>query len=407
MPANKQFKIKMFAIYAVISTHRRKEDAITAQQIAEILESQNIACTVSAVHREVDEINEYFFKYYPLDDTNARNDKGETKKVIIRYSSSHNEFYYYFNEYSPYAKGAGAKEKLSSGELRFLYDAVYAANFIPYDMAEELADKIARLAPCGEKKYFVKYADDDRKNRHLINKGIFITADAVCRAIDQKSFVTFTYHIFDCNNELKPRRAGKDGEGVKKVDIKIYNIYPVALVVNAGYYYMCGIPDKWNNADDMVRVYRLDRIKGIAIKEKEKNIFGEEYQIKLTGDQINVINAYKTTDEQYQLTGGRMWHGKKKTVTIEFIEYLIGDIIDKFGINVKIRYVRTQQRGEGKFVKWFAVSYSIYITTDFFAWVFQFGKDMKITGDIENDFKKHLMEVADMYMQGGKLTVKR
>ncbi len=88
-----------------------------------------------------------------------------------------------------------------------------------------------------------------------------------------------------------------------------------------------------------------------------------------------------------------MYSGKLERVTIEFINPLLDAMIDRFGNdkeNATYYYVDE---------KHFAVSVKVEISEQFFGWLLEFGRRLKLTAprSAVDDFKAYMDKVREMY----------
>ena len=223
--------------------------------------------------------------------------------------------------YTEIKRGKGNKEnticsdfyllrEFDDSELRLLIDGLLFSKYIPYSQCKDLVKKLEKQS----NKYFksrIKYIQL-LKNDKQINKELFYTIDIIDEAIRKNKKVRFNYCTYNINGELVNRKneAGED---------KVYTVSPYHMVAaNSRYYLIC----QFDNHNNLANI-RVDRIKDIEIIDKKlvhnKN-FNEEYDLP-----------------KHMMEHLYMLSGDSKRVKFTFPEFLINDVVDWFGDNIKMK----------------------------------------------------------------------
>lgn len=225
-------------------------------------------------------------------------------------------------------------------ELKLLVDAVQSSRFISERKSRDIIEKLKKLT---------SNAHAEELDRQIItpstfkkdNSSVLYSIDAISEAIREKKRVQFI--MVDFNTEMRevPRHNGK-----------IHEISPYALLWNSDYYYMLGIPS--DTADGEVRTYRVDRMKNCSMIDKPS--MERPADFKLSKYQSRVFDMFTGQDAEVQLECSK--------------PYTMNYLIDRFGKDFKI--VATRQDGT------YIAKVMVDTSPTFYAWVFQFGGDIKI-----------------------------
>ena len=199
----------------------------------------------------------------------------------------------------------------TDAELRLLIDSLLFSKHIPYSQCKDLIDKLKSLSSA----YF------DAKVKHIrnlpenmpTNKQLFLTIEILDEAISKNRQVSFYYNEYGIDKKLHPRMSN-EGE------IREYIINPYQIVATNGRYYLICNYDDYDNVSN----YRLDKITNIRLLESPakpmKRVVGLEKGLNLPKHMAE--NIY-------------MFAGESISVKIRAQRYLVGQIIDWFGRDVK------------------------------------------------------------------------
>lgn len=203
------------------------------------------------------------------------------------------------------------EKDFTDSELRLLIDSLLFSKHIPYSQCKALIEKLEGLSNCYFKsrvKHIQTMPDTEPQNKQL-----FYTIEMLDKAIIKGRQVAFYYNEYHTDMKMYPRENEK-GEKRRY----IINPYQIAAI-NGRYYLICNY-DKYDN----VANYRLDRITDIEILpvpvKPMKKVKGLE----------NGLNLPKHMAEHIY-----MFTGESAAVTFRAKKYLVSEIIDWFGKDIK------------------------------------------------------------------------
>lgn len=228
-------------------------------------------------------------------------------------------------------------------ELKILIDAVQAASFITEKKSKVLIDKIASLGSSHRAEILKGNIVCFNTRKHT-NEKIFYSVDVLERAIQTQKKVIFYYYDL---NEL--------GEKIYRRDGHHYVVEPVALVFNEDNYYLMVYSSRHNGTAN----YRVDRMEAVEIIDEP-----------ITDQALLLRDSIGDYTEQ----AFKMYGGQPVDLTLQFDHKLIGVVYDKFGEDTKM--IRLNSNTCVATVK-------VQISPTFWGWIFQFGKQMRITSPEE------------------------
>lgn len=307
--ANKQ-KIKLLLIMDYLRRETDAEHPVTTNALIAYLQGLGISCDRRTLYQDIDLFNEFGFT---------------VKKKQVRHAMG-----YYLD-----------RERLTAPEMRFLTDAVEAADFLPAPQADKLKDKLGTLASS----LGIKPEEDALCFHEKPRTGadVFLNVRLLSRCLTEKKRAGFRYFDLDENRKPVFRKAGRR-----------YFTDPAALVYNEGYYYLVVYSEKY----DSLATYRVDRMTEIRLLEEP------------VSEKALLIRA--GVKERLQQTF-RMYGGEPCRVKLRFPQGLLGPVYDKFGESVKVKRL-----GEDEF----EAECEVQLSPTFYGWVFQFAGDMRILGSV-------------------------
>ncbi len=193
-------------------------------------------------------------------------------------------------------------------EILLLTDAVYSFPFIPAKQSQDLIEKLQKQVPAPLRKKY-KHLKVVRQDIKTNNKQIFYSISVLDSAVQNKKQVSFSYLQYGMDKKLYPRRK------------EPYVVNPYGMVyVNEHYYLICSMAGCEN-----ISFYRIDRIKDISVLENScRRNQHNKIEIK------NAVYAFS---------------GMPEDITICCDNIILSDVIDKFGINIKL-----QKKDEESFI---------------------------------------------------------
>lgn len=202
-----------------------------------------------------------------------------------------------------------AEREFEPSEIRLLMDSIYSNPSVPRRQTERLIKKIQGFLPEHKRRKY-KNLTVVRTARKTPNKEMFYNIEILDEAISKKKAVEFTYTRCTLDKKLTPRRERK------------YTVSPYAMAVtNEAYYLLCS--DGYHKD---ISHYRIDKIKNISIADSGFIPPPDGF------------DAAKHTDKSVLMYGGAL-----VTAELRCDNIIIGEVIDEFGRDVRIR-----DNGDGK-----------------------------------------------------------
>lgn len=189
------------------------------------------------------------------------------------------------------------------GEIRAIIDTFSYSTFIEPRMAEGIIKKCKNLQTVYENEKIENYRVYSPKGK-TNNVEVIKNIEDISNSIINKNKIKFEY--------WKYRIVG---DKVEKQIVSTPIVSPYAIIYDKQQFYMLGI--KAGNKE--LFHYRLDRIKNL----EELN---DKIKIRITEKDI----------EQYANTTVEVFSGNEEEIEAECDEYLLGEVIEKFGKNVEI-----------------------------------------------------------------------
>ena len=151
-----------------------------------------------------------------------------------------------------------------------------------------------------------------------------------------------------------------------------YAVSPYILLIDNGNYYMMAYDEKKQE----IRTYRIDRMKNVKVLP----------ELRVGAEAFSKIDV-----DNYLQKSFAMYHGTEERVEIQFVNFLLDTVVDKFG-KENVHYSKVDDRH-------FRVSARIEVSDQFFAWVSGFRKRAVITypPNVVKDYKKFLTDIQSKY----------
>lgn len=202
--------------------------------------------------------------------------------------------------------------KFLNGELRLLIDSVLLMDGLSKKDRISLINRIENLSS----KYFhseISKIDMDIYGK-VINREIILTLEEIGKAIANEKQVTF--HYCDC---------GIDGELDFRVDEngnkKQYTVNPYQIISRNGHSYLiCNLP----SYGDLTH-FRIDRIKDC-------------FKIDTISTPLRMLKGFENGImlSEYIKSHPNLWSGESMRVTFRCKQYMMNDVVDSFGTNLRI-----------------------------------------------------------------------
>ena len=270
-------KNEILFIINCLSSYSSKENPRTLKEIHKILTNEyNLGITSSALRKELE---------FLIKDNSPYKVSKETNKA------NYKERVYYL-----------VSESFELHELRYLMDAVSAARFISVDETRKLIYKLRALT-------------DEVTSRRLANELVAIDGKVainhfstniqmIHEAIKEKKCLKFQYGRYDVNKEFILSREGN-----------FYEVIPYGVIWSQEYYYLIGR----ERTKDIKVHYRIDRMSNVK-RTQHTGIAEAGFDLK-----------------KYVAQLFHMYSGETNNIAIEFDNHLINVVIDRFGLDAKVR----------------------------------------------------------------------
>ena len=282
-------KLKLLAILKIIN-NTDVHHPLTAPQIADKLKSVGIEAERKSICRDI----------------NALIDSGYN----IHLCTDKKQGYYW------------GDRDFANWELKILIDAVWQANFLDNEASVALSTKIRNLAS-DDGKRLLSAASPVKSSIKQGNPSIPKTIDTILNAITRHRKVQFQYSEHDTHLRKIFRKGGK-----------YYKVNPHTLVWQDNRYYLICSHDEYNN----LAPYRLDRMENIEFTEEPSREASE-----LVGPNSDLQIESRLSQGLHHYSGDKIW------LTILTWPYMIDEMVDYFGYDLKIK-MRGEQSEISMFV---------------------------------------------------------
>lgn len=254
------------------------------------------------------------------------------------------------------------KRLFTINELKFLVDSIATSKFLTEKKSKELINKVKSLGSSFDSQSFNRNVILDRRIKSMNDK-VFKNLDTIYAAIAANSQINFQYLHWNPQRKLVSK-AGK-----------IYMVSPYAVSLTDDNYYLIAFD---SNTSEL-RHYRIDKMQSVKIAE-------------VIREGKSLFQSFDIVDYSKKTFG--MFSGKEETVTLEVANSLAGVFIDRFGEAANIRQNFDNPNT-------FIVRITVYISPQFFAWIFGLGKDIKIISpkSVVNDFKIMTENILNNYRE--------
>lgn len=192
------------------------------------------------------------------------------------------------------------------------------------------------------------------------NSSIVYNIDFLDKAIRERKKVSFRYFLLDENKKKSYRSDGKR-----------YVFNPLAMIWNKDNYYLLCYDDK----HDGLSRYRIDRMDDVKVEE-ELRLEKEEFA------DFN-INIYRK--QIFSMFGGEL-----QEVEIQFDKEILGDIYDRFGLEIKIKKLDDTT---------FRTKINVQVSRTFFIWIVGTLGKVKVISPVSviEEFGKFVEQIKEIY----------
>ncbi len=241
-------------------------------------------------------------------------------------------------------------------ELKLLIDAVLSSKVISKAKADQLIEKLMKLAgPYEARKLKRNLVTDGRAKTD--NEQTFLIIDAINRAINENKKIRFKKVDYSRSKRRVLHNKGEE-----------YVFSPYSLVWDGDNYYVVGFSDKYQS----VGSHRVDRI------YQRPEILEENCVPKPRGFSIN----------KYVNSMFRMYDAPRKEVQLLVDNRVMDAVIDKFGTGAQTELYDANR---------VLLTADIAVGTVFYNWVFGFRGMVKIKApeEVKEEYKQLVLEAAN------------
>lgn len=300
-------KLKLLYLMKIFLENTDESHYLTMPEIIEKLGAYDIKAERKSVYDDLE-----LLKIYGMD--------------IVSHQENKKHYYYL------------ASRQFELAELKLLVDVVQASKFITEKKSNELIAKLESLASryeAGELQRHVYVASRIK----AANENIYYNVDAINIAINSNVQIDFDYYEWTIGKKLC-KKANGDKKGIS----------PWTLVWDDENYYMVA----YDQADGIMKHYRVDKIRNIRIT----NV------LRQGKDEFGKNNPAIISKKVFSMYGGR-----EENVEMEFVNNLIGVVMDRFGKDVIII---------PKDKEHFTIHVQVEVSNMFLSWVIGLGSGAKI-----------------------------
>ena len=245
----------------------------------------------------------------------------------------------------------------SDNELKFLIDSVAASKFLTEGKSKELIGKIKTLGS--------SYANESLNRHVLLGKRVKSMRDIFFKNLD------VLYNAISINSQIE---FDYIKEGFKQqIESHKIAVSPCAISLNEENYYLIA----YDKNIGILKHYRVDKMKNIVATLEARE--GKE-----------IFKNFDVVEHTNKTFG--MYGGKEITVKIEAHKNLIGVFKDRFGDSANIRPSFDDDNA-------FVARLTVYVSPQFYGWLFGLGNDVKILEpeEVRKEYLKKLKEAAARY----------
>lgn len=244
-------------------------------------------------------------------------------------------------------------------ELKLLMDAVQSSRFITSRKSVHLLGKLESLVSIHEARKLKRQVFITGRVK-APNETVYYSIDKLYEAIAANRQISFKYYEYTLGKKRRYRRNGH-----------VYTISPYALHWDGDNYYLIA-----HNPERGLAHFRVDKISAITDVEAERVPMD---------NQLDLV--------QYVNRSFAMFVGTDEVVTVRFANDLIGVVIDRFGVEIRI-----QPDDKAHFL----ADLPVNVSQTFLSWLFQFGPKAVITApaDVVRQMQGRLHELHQVYTAG-------
>lgn len=327
MPKSSNQKLKLLYIKRILEEKTDENHMITVPQIIEELERYGISAERKSIYDDLEAL-----RIFGLDIESV---KTKTTGYYI------------------------ASREFELPELKLLADAVASSKFITEKKSSELIHKIESLASTYEAKQLQRQVCVMGRVK-TINEKIYYNVDTIHQAIAQNKQISFHYFEYTLDKSIRYRNNGEK-----------YILSPLALSWEDENYYLIAYYEKHSNLTH----FRVDKIECVEILESKRLPLPDQKEWNAADYSKKVFN---------------MFSGQEETLRLQFDNFLIGVVLDRFGKDVSIRKVYDDS---------FIVQVDAVVSPPLLGWLFSFGSNVRVLEpeSLKETMRKRALDCASLY----------
>ncbi len=279
MAGVKNSKLKLLILAKIFEQKTDEEHPLTALELCEELEKQNISAERKSIYKDIDILREFNYD-------------------IIKVPGKNNGGYFL------------GERKFELAEIRLISDAVQSANFISQKKTAKLLEKFEDFMSENQAKTLRSQVYVEKRPK-TSNEEIYYTISKLDEAITNFQKVSFVYQKRKITNNFRTQTEEKK-----------HVVSPYALIWSNDYYYLVCNNEKHDNLMHL----RIDRIKSVNILNKKFRHFSEVSPYKSKFDAADYSNKLFN-----------MFSGEPKPIELICENELLDVILDRFGKTTKIQ----------------------------------------------------------------------
>lgn len=326
MSANNKAKLKLLFIMRMLQEETDAEHGLTMTRILQRLEELGISAERKGIYRDLDVLCEFGL------------DIKKYERNPVEYAIDHRDFAF--------------------SELMLMVDAVASSKFLTERQAKTLLSNIQSLA---------SEAQQEQLKRHIHVEGrirsktdcVFDAVDIIHRAIHDKKKITFKY-----------LRYGIDGKRYPTHDGKTYQVTPIGISYDGGFYYVTCWSDEYEKSVE----YRIDRMDKLEVSTEPAT-------------RNKTIASYSFNKNTHEYFG--RFDGPPQTAILFVRGDKVEIITDRFGKHATL--IPNEERQGAR------VKVNVRVSPQFYGWVAGLGGAVKIEGpkNLVEDYKDYLRQRID------------
>ncbi|MCR5467822.1 MAG: transcriptional regulator [Lachnospiraceae bacterium] len=320
-------KIKILHIADILLNETDEDHPITTKELIERLEGLGVTAERKSIYDDINQLTDYGMD-------------------IISIKEKPGGYYV-------------ASRDFELAELKLLVDAVQSAKFITESKTRSLIGKLEKLTNKYSAKKLQREVVVTDRNK-AVNENIYYSVDMIHDAINSNRQISFQYFEWNTKKEQVLRKNGEP-----------YVVSPWYLVWEDENYYLMA----YDEEADVIKHYRVDKMLHLTMVERIR-------MGRRLAEKIDVAAMSKETFG--------MFAGEKATVNLVVKNDLARVCIDRFGVDVPMRYEDEEH---------VRVRCDVAVSPLFFAWLSGFGGDIKIATpeDVKDRYIAWLKQTLDAY----------